>query len=125
MKISYLKPKRDQLQQGNYGETVSFFCIVAGVYALLMSLSVSFGSEGGNGRSVSLSVDIRVPHNAARPALMWLSASGCSCCQERRDSSVHWPECCSALPVVSCVWTSQVKPAPATRRSGECSSTMS
>lgn len=62
---------------------------------------------------------------AALPALMWLSASGCSGCQERRDSSVHWPERCPAVPVVSCVWTSRVKPAPETRRAGECSSTTS
>ncbi len=62
---------------------------------------------------------------AALPALMWPSASGFRCCQERRDSSVHWPERCPAVPVVSCVWTSRVKPAPETRRAGEGSSTTS
>lgn len=112
------------------GLTVSFCCIVAGVYALLMSLSVSLDLRE---EMAALCLSVLISEfltslcavRAALPALMWLSASGCSCCQERRDSSARWPERCSTVPVVLCVSTSQVKSAPATRRSGERSSTTS
>lgn len=127
MKISCLKPISNR---ATIGLTVSFRCIVAGVYPLLMSLSVSLDPREETAAlclSVLISEFLTVlcAGRAALPALMWLSASGCSCCQKRRDSSVRWRECCSAVPVVSCVWTSQEEPAPATSRSGECSSTTS
>ncbi len=123
MKISCLKPI---FNRAIIGSTVSFRCIVAGVY-----VTVKYHWIWGRKRPLCLSVLILefltalCAGRAALPALMWPSASGFRCCQERRDSSVHWPERCPAVPVVSCVWTSRVKPAPETRRAGEGSSTTS
>lgn len=112
---------KTHLQQGDYR--------VNGLFSLYCCWSLCHCQVSLDLREAALCLSVLILEFltalCALPALMWLSASGCSCCQERRDSSVHWPERCPAVPVVSCVWTSRVKPAPVTRRAGECSSTRS
>lgn len=101
-----------------------------GVSILLLLLLLPEFVSYCHGRSVSLNMDVKVCRNtvhmwAAFHVLTWLSVSGWSCCPERRGSCVRRPGCCSDAPVVSCasVWTWWAKPARATNRSGECSST--